>query len=455
MTIIISIMAILFACFVYRKNRRGRGRVAKLIYIELIYNLVIKYLIGNMHLPSALNYVTDLILIWILLEYFHQKKSKMIVIPKKLSTCIWLFFFASLASYIINIYSPVLLLWGMRNNFRFLVFAMMCVVYLRKDDIERIMSILYGFLFFNVLVVTHQALFTTYSMAAKGDFISGLFSNGLERGGNASLNWLMCIVCTYYIVKYLNKDGKLDKVLISVAGSMYMAAVAEIKLFFIQIIIIGLLALMLCRKSFKTIVISVGGFVGIVFAIRWMYELFPEFKNFFNIESVLLYVTRNSGYGSSIRNGAMGIDRMTAIPFIMNNFLITPIQRLFGIGLGNADYSGSFAFLTSSFYRQYGLLGYQYFYYAFLFLETGFVGLIMYINIILNYMSAALSLSDEGVSNRTIKYFTIIISVMLVIMMISNVTMKIEASGYMVHCVLCFAFLQKKEFVSKSEMSSR
>ena len=120
---------------------------------------------------------------------------------------------------------------------------------LKERDIPEIMNILFGFFLLNIVVVTYQAFFTSYSERAIGDFISGLYSNGMERGGNAFLNWLMCIVCTYYIVRYLNKETSVVNMLIAVAGSMNMSTVAEIKIFYIQIVFIGVVSLLMWRQS--------------------------------------------------------------------------------------------------------------------------------------------------------------------------------------------------------------
>ena len=139
MKYMISLMAVILAIYYYRLVSKYNGRVVKLIYFELIYNLIIKFLIGNIGLPSTLNYVADFVLIWIIAEFLYGKRKYNYYIPKSLVLCGTFLWVASIVSYIGNLYSPLLYLWGVRNNFRFILFAMMCAVYLRERDIQMVL----------------------------------------------------------------------------------------------------------------------------------------------------------------------------------------------------------------------------------------------------------------------------------------------------------------------------
>ena len=435
-----GIAAVVLALYYISRVKKKSGRIVTLIYFELIFNLIIKFLIGNMHLPSMLNYVTDLILVWILLEYFHQKRHRRI--PKSLVWCFTCLWVISFISYVLNIYSPLLYVWGFRNNFRFILFAMMCAVYLRKRDIQTIMEILYGFFCLNIVVVTYQYFFVSYSAGAIGDFISGLFSNGAERGGNASLCWLMVIVCAHAIVNYLNKTGTLRHMIFVLGASIYMASLAEIKIFYLEVIIIGIVSILVCRKSLKVFALVIIGVIGLFAGIKMLYYFFPGFADFFTYEAMMEYVTREGGYSS--RGYATGIDRMTAIPYVMKNFLTTSTSRLFGRGLGNADYS-SFSFLTSQFYKQYSWSGYSFFYSAFITIEMGLVGLITYIINILNYMSFSITSRTSSMNEKSVNQTALVIGLICILSIFANPTMKLEASAYMVYLVLAMPFALKRE----------
>ena len=158
---------------------------------------------------------------------------------------------------------------------------------------------------------------------------------------------------------------------------------------------------------------------------------------------MLDYVTRDTGYGSGGRETKVGIDRLTAIPFVLNNFLVDPIDKIFGIGLGNADYS-SFSFLTSSFYENNSWSGYQFFYSSFITIEMGLTGLMCYLIVIFNYIKTAVKLKAKTIEDKSIKQFVIIISMISILMLFSNQTMKIEASAYLVHCILVLPYILMK-----------
>lgn len=442
MKYIFLIMAVGLAFSYYRRIARHNGRVVKLIYLQILYNLVIKYIIGNLGLPSLLNYVTDAVLLWMLMEFFYHKKNRGLHIPNSLVVCTTSLWLITIVSYIFNVYSPFLYLWGFRNNFRFLLFGMMCAVYLRKRDVGTLMTILYGFFILNIIVVTYQAFFTLYSSRAIGDFISGLFSNGSERGGNASLDWLMCILCTYVIVKYLNKVGSLRDVAVCVTGSLYIAAVAEIKLFFVQIVIISIVSILICRKSFKVFIFTTFGVTSLVLGLRLLYYAFPGFANFFTYDVLMDYISRDSGYSS--RGYQSGVNRLTAISYVFEHFLHTNTEWLFGIGLGNADTS-SFSFLSSLFYKTYSWSGYAFFYSSFITIELGIMGLFGYITNVVNYLRNAIVASGKTAEERTLKQSVMIISIMVLLIIFSNQTMKLEASAYMVYAILAMPFVLSRE----------
>lgn len=440
MKYLLVLMTIILAAYHIIRVWRTSSHVVTLIYLELIYNLCIKFLIGNLGLPSLLNYVTDVILILMLLEALFNPRRQYPSRSIMLSFAV-LFVF-SIVSYIFNMYSPLLYLWGFRNNYRFIIFALICSAYLTPEDIKRIIKILFDFLLLNVLVVTYQFFFVSYSQSAIGDFISGLYSNGVERGGNASLNWLMCIVLTFFIVQYINKEEKILRMVICLVACCYMAALAEIKLFYLQLVIIALVAMIVGKKSWKLVVFIGAGALILWWGIQFLYIMFPKFADFFSIDSIMNYTSNNQGY--SAQKGEISINRLTVFSYVYENLISGVPKILFGIGLGNADFS-SYSFLVSRFFRIYSWTGYTFFYTAVLLIENGIVGFIAYFLYIFNYFKKAILLSKRNVKYRVIKEFTFIIVIITVIMIASNQTMKMETSGYMVHCVLAFPFIIDKE----------
>ena len=89
----------------------------------------------------------------------------------------------------------------------------------------------------------------------------------------------------------------------------------------------------------------------------------------------------------------------------------------------------------------------------------GLVGLVSYLIVILNYFKNAVQFKSKAIEEKSIKQFVVIISLICFLMIFSNQTMKIEASGYLVHCMLVLPYilmkpendLQKNKFNIKNQ----
>ena len=92
-----------------------------LIFLQIIYNCFVKYLIVDLGLPSLLNYFTDLITLLLFymtlkkLNFHIPRKNNAINVSLLLLLCMTLSFIADISS--ISLY-----VWSLRNIFRFYVF---------------------------------------------------------------------------------------------------------------------------------------------------------------------------------------------------------------------------------------------------------------------------------------------------------------------------------------------
>lgn len=456
MTYVLAGISLVVSLYLLRGVFLRHEGVARWILVEVVYNCFIKYMVGYLGFPSLCNYGSDLILLIIVYLYFYhnqmtRQKSEHYRIPSSVCLTVALFFFACLTSWLVNAYSPALFAWGFRNNFRFLIYLMLCAASLRKEDVYEVADILYVYLLLNAVIVTYQSMTMSSGFGtAYGDYASGLFSNGEDsRGGNSSLDWLMCIVSTVAIIRYLNKEKGVVYAVVAVACSLYIAALNETKLFFVQIVAIVLLSLLLARKSSKTILIAAGAIVGLFIAIQALYELFPKFAGFFTLENMFDYASNDSGY---TRGG--GINRFNSIPYVLDNFLDEPLEAAFGIGLGNADYSSSFSFLTSSFYHIFSWTAYQWFSVSFLTVETGLVGLACYVLIILNCARVALFERSRAVDANVLSQITLVVCVIALMMAICNQSLRMEAMGYTAWLFLSIPFITRRSLTADEEAES-
>ena len=108
--------------------------------------------------------------------------------------------------------------------------------------------------------------------------------------------------------------------------------------------------------------------IAVVMLLCCTHTVFPQMQ----VEYFWDTAMSDKGYTSS---GDM--NRLNAIPVINELWLKNGWQRAFGMGLGNCDYA-SFDFLTTPFFKTYSDLHYTWISYAFLYMETGWIGLMFY-----------------------------------------------------------------------------
>lgn len=362
---------------------------------------------------------------------FQQKSSRMLQ---------WVigFFLTTLVGFLVSNYSLLLYLWGFRNIFRFYLFFMLCVVYFRKSDVERLFSFFEKLLYLNVAAATYELF-----LGFKGDFIGGTF--GVLKGGNAYLNLLMVIITAIYITRYLEKQAGIAHTLLTVALCIYLMAIAEIKIYVFELPIIIVVAMANAKFSWRKIMIVLLAAAGVIAGISLMSRFFSTSNMSFFTSGKLWDYIGDNGY-----TNAGDLNRFNAIPKITTLFFRGDIFKLlFGFGLGNCSYSG-FAALTSAFYRAHGWMHYQWFSDAWVYLETGAIGLLMYeLFFVAAYLAARRYLRAHGAgTGETVAVKTVtVIALCCVLNTVYNCVLNMEA-GYLAYAMLaCPWILREKQGV--------
>lgn len=399
-----------------------------LIKLQILYNCVIKFLIGHFHVPSAANYLTDAITLALFLLMLSESNAK---IKKNPQMLFFLGFFAvTIVSYAINMYSPMLYIWGARNIFRFYIFFFACVHYMDCDACLEIFGILKKIFWINFVLICIQKWVLHYI----GDGCSGLYSLGNRSGGNGSINILMCLVVAYVMSEYMTKKISLQNLLMYIVATVAIAAFIELKFYFIELAILFAIFAFAQHLSIKTFVIVIGAFGVLMVGTNILEKMYPSFAGIFTVDAVvqnsLIYGTQDS------------IGRLSGMGTVLQNYLLTIPQKLFGIGLGNADYSLNISILTSEFYRQHGANGYTFFSSAWMLLELGIVGMFFYLAPIFY----ALFLSWKFRTDRTqTAYLTLFISAITILQFFYNQMLRVETSGYLMQFVLALVYIYKNE----------
>ena len=244
----------------------------RLIYAQIIYILLIKMFITMFGFPNSAMYLTDIINILAFIiaigKKLKEKQTLDIKIPLKFLIALLVF---SVIGLIINGQRIALFVWGLRNTYRGFVFLYSCIVLLDKDDINKIFKIFNIVFVFNIILCTYQY----FVLHLYQDFIGGTF--GIEFSANAYMNVYSVIMFTYSLIKYLNKNKPLSYLLMISMGTLYIAALSELKVFFLEFIIIIVLGILLSRFSLKTILFLGIATISVAVAMNAFYTIYPKY----------------------------------------------------------------------------------------------------------------------------------------------------------------------------------
>ena len=181
------------------------------------------------------------------------------------------------------------------------------------------------FFWLNVAV----SLYQYFVLELSGDYLGGIF--GTEKGGNAYTNVFFLIMLVKDILFYLEKRQKPIPCMLKCGAMLLVAALAELKFFFVEFILVLSLAVIFTKFTWRKILIILGGSAAVVAAASLLMTVFPEFEGFLSLERILEVTTSDKGYTSS-----GDLNRLNAISRINELWLKTPWQRLFGLGLGKS-----------------------------------------------------------------------------------------------------------------------
>lgn len=410
-----------------------RETIKNIIFFQIVFNLFVRFFI-SIGIPSSVVYLNDFLLL-ILFVLMLSSKNKVILLFKKIGfsyfiTILFIYLIYNIANSLVHLVNPLHLIWGIRNYFRFFVFFIECFFILEEKDIEKI---------FNILIISQIINFTIsiYQYVRLGliqDRLGGIF--GTEIGSNAYTNIFFCIIVSFSLSKYFNKKISLIPVIFILGSTLIVAALAEIKIFFIEFILILIIIMLLEKVAFRSFVILIISIVAIIVSLMIFRSILP------NHFEVLINKNNFIDYG----NNAYSIDRFHALTQLNNViFVNNPLSKIIGEGMGSFEYSG-FNFLTSNNYLRWGYLHYDWFSHSFIYLEQGIIGFIMYIITIISIMIFAFQKRKLLILYKFgyLFSFTISMCFIYIINIWYNQSTRIEAS-YLFFSIICAIPVISKE----------
>ena len=381
-------------------------------------------------IPDAIKFLCDVFLVLLLLKLFSQRFTKIDNYSMPFVVIVGLFFFITLVGYLFNYQSVFYYLWGLRNNIRMFV-AFFAFAYLADwEDAKGWIKALDVLFVINFAVVILQ-YFSGYGQ----DYIGGIF--GTSKGCNGSLLIFLCIVFAKTILSFMRGEEKMSKCIFVSVASLLVSTLSELKMFFILFILILFMASFMTAHSIKKTLFFAFGAVLVVLFGTLLTVLYKDFTDFLSFDSLIKALT-DTGYATD-----EDIGRFTALPVISQRFLPGFFRKLFGLGPGNCD-SSSLSMFNTPFFESHQTVHYSYFSYAFLFLETGFVGLALYASFFVASFFVSRKLKKLEMADEFACQMSIILSVISLILLVYNSSLRMEI-GFMLFFVLALPIISANE----------
>lgn len=443
-----------------------------LIVIEIIYNLFIKFFIDVLGFPYALNYVTDIFMVLAFLcacVVFVSKKEKINIRSELLILAA--FFVCTIISGIINKkFSVMLYAWAVRNTFRFFAFWLSCIVLLNKDDVSRILKMVYHIFWIHVLVCTIQFFF----FGINRDYLNGIF--GITIGYNTYSNVLICVVAAYIIGMYIYKKVSIYEFVLTLLACGYVTGLAEIKIFMIEVAVLGVCAIAASLPKKKIASTALMCFISFVICTGLTLLIYPEYRHSMKNPAKFaegyvtdgsygeLYVELDESEVEEIKKENINsplyeekeingkkvyvmkhLNRVSGVKTIFKEFLNKPYKALFGLGMGNTQQSSIGAF-NSEFSEKWGGTGYTRFSHIQMLLEHGIVGTLLYGLFFISIFIKAVLLKLKNYDEPLLPVAVAIV-VCSAVFFIYDKSLQAEGSGYLLFMLFAIPCILYKEFV--------
>lgn len=398
------------------------------LYI-IIMSLALNFLQDFLRFPSFIKYTLDLALVMVLVCMIFE--GKQFAIHKKVAPMV-----AFIAAYIIYVsivylfeYQSIFyFLWGIRNNLRYYIAFMAFVYFFDRDDVKLCTKL------FDVTFALHIAVsfFQFFALGYKQDYLGGIF--GVQLGCNGNSMMLMLIACIKSLIMYMYGKETLAATIAKCALSLVVAAMAELKFFFVLFLLILIGAAMITKFSWKKVSIIASAALAVFIASNIFTAIWGE-NAALSIERVIKLITSTS-YSSSIDLG-----RFTAIPVISDTIMTDTRKRLFGLGLGNCDTS-AFEICNTPFYRTHSYLNYNWFSSAFSFIETGYFGVLFSLSFFVIIFVCAMQLKKKHNSNVEYCDIAAIAAATCVALFFYNSSLRTDIA-YIIFFVLALPFVSE------------
>lgn len=411
-----------------------------LTYFIIFFPLIMGFLIEFLGVPSFIKYAVDAAYVAAFLFLISKRQAFLDkkIFPFFMFTVV--FFVYTVLMHMLNFQSPFYYLWGFRNNFRFFIAFILYSAFFEEDDLRNVLKVFDMLFWVNAVVSVFQFAVLGYEQ----DHLGGIF--GVEKGCNAFTLIFFSVVVSKSILAFMSRKENSLLCFAKCGISLLVAAMAELKVYFIIFPFILIASALITRFSFRKLSLMLVSTVMLIVASVIITTIFKD-DDIVSVKGLIETITATN-YSTSEDLG-----RFYAIPTISRNILTKPWEKLFGLGLGNCDTS-SFAICNTPFYMSHSYLHYEWFSSATMFLETGYVGLAVYLSFFVICFVVARKRMKSGLSDELFCQISMIASLICVIMFFYNSALRTEAA-YISFFALVLPFsggkMQEQQIARKSD----
>ncbi len=416
---------------------RKRNQPGWLMYMLVVFPFSFAFFNELLHVPHAFRYLLDVC--WVLLVGYMVYFRGYISFGKIRGLLLWvgLFLATTFMVYLFRFQSAAYYFWGLRNNFRLYAAFAAFAVFMTHEEAEAYLKLFDKLFWFNAVV----SLVQYFGFGLLQDHLGGIF--GAQKGSNGYTNLFFLIVVSRSAVRYLDKQESAWPFLLKCGTALLIAALAELKFFFVGFLAVMAMAVLFTDFSPRKLFLVLAGSVGALLGAALLSAVFLKGEAWFNVESLLGMLTDERGYTAT-----GDLNRFTAIPRISSYLMDSWDQKMFGLGLGNCDTSKAPLFNTP-FFQRYGHLHYSWMSHAFVYLECGWIGLVLYTGFFVIAFFRIRKIEDQSTGVvRSHCRIGRIMAVLCVMVMIYNSTLRTEA-GYMVSFTLALPFMKDSKGMGK------
>lgn len=407
-----------------------------IIYIELAYLLVVFFLVNSLGAPYAAIYALDVMNLFALIAALGKVKRTFSAVHYRTVLVLFIVFCVFLVlGDLLNLVSPMLVIWGIRNTFRFFIFFVTCVVLLDLRDVDRIMGMFTVFQVVNLFV----SLFQFFALGLRQDTLGGIFGSAV--GANGYSNVFFCILLTYYSLQCLAGKKPMRFFVFIAISTLVLAAMAELKFFFFEFPIIVLVAAFLYIKKVRAVVVAVLAIGALFTGLQIFASIFP------NAYETVINFDKMFSYSSSRMAGGYELSRFGAFGEINGLIFNDDLPKiLLGVGFGGAESSSNIAMFNSAFSQVWGYLNYRWFSHQMWYIETGAVGFSLFVGLFVSHAIYSGRLMRVHPGHRVLLQFVVLFTLVTIVNLWYNSTIRVEAA-YMTFFALSISCIVAKDDV--------